>query len=64
VDCAPEQLRLTVQIVAKLAGQGTFVVLHRRWVVERTSPRLTDAVGPFATTNDSQNTTPRWSKWQ
>jgi transposase len=25
-----------VQIVAKLAGQTTFVVLHRRWAVERT----------------------------
>jgi putative transposase len=25
-----------VQIVEKLAGQTTFVVLHRRWAVERT----------------------------
>jgi len=33
---AATQLRLTMQIVAKLAGQTTFVVLHRRWVVERT----------------------------
>ncbi|MFI7545328.1 transposase [Actinoplanes sp. NPDC049599] len=30
------QLRRTVQIVAKLAGQTTFVVLHRRRAVERT----------------------------
>lgn len=31
-----KQLRLTVQIVAKLGGQNTVVVLHRRWTVERT----------------------------
>ena len=36
VDWATTRLHLTVQIVAKLAGQTTFVVLHRRWVVERT----------------------------
>jgi len=36
VDWAADQLRLTLQIVAKLAGQTTFVVLHRRWAVERT----------------------------
>jgi transposase len=30
VDWAAEQLRLTIQIVTKLAGQTTFVVLHRR----------------------------------
>jgi transposase len=36
VGWAAEQLRLTVQIVTKLAGQTTFVVLHRRWAVERT----------------------------
>jgi transposase len=36
VDWANDQLRLTLQIVAKLAGQNTFVVLHRRWAVERT----------------------------
>jgi transposase len=36
VDWAADQLRLIVQIVAKLAGQTTFVVLHRRWAVERT----------------------------
>jgi putative transposase len=36
VGWATEQLRLTVQIVAKLTGQSTFVVLHRRWAVERT----------------------------
>jgi transposase len=29
-------LGLTVQIVSKLAGQVGFVVLHRRWCVERT----------------------------
>jgi transposase len=36
VGWAAQQLRLTVQIVAKLTGQTTFVVLHRRWAVERT----------------------------
>ncbi|GLI00589.1 transposase [Phytohabitans aurantiacus] len=36
VTWAAAHLHLTVQIVAKLAGQSTFVVLHRRWVVERT----------------------------
>ena len=36
VGCATDQLKLTVQIVAKLAGQTIFVVLHRRWAVERT----------------------------
>ncbi|WP_165945583.1 hypothetical protein [Micromonospora sp. KC606] len=28
-----EQLRLTLRILAKLAGRTTFVVLHRRWAV-------------------------------
>ena len=36
VGWAATHLRLTVQIVTKLAGQTTFVVLHRRWAVERT----------------------------
>ncbi|MDM4718623.1 IS5 family transposase [Micromonospora sp. WMMA1363] len=36
VDWAATRLALTVRIVAKLAGQTTFVVLHRRWCVERT----------------------------
>jgi len=36
VGWATDQLKLTLQIVAKLAGQTTFVVLHRRWAVERT----------------------------
>lgn len=36
VDWAATHLALTVRIVAKLAGQTTFVVLHRRWAVERT----------------------------
>jgi transposase len=35
VSWAATHLRLTVQIVTKLAGQTTFVVQHRRWVVER-----------------------------
>jgi putative transposase len=36
LDWAETRLALTVQIVAKLAGQTTFVVLPRRWCVERT----------------------------
>jgi len=36
VDWATARLALTVRIVAKLAGQTGFVVLHRRWAVERT----------------------------
>jgi len=36
VDYAAAVLGLTVQIVSKLAGQTTFVVLPRRWCLERT----------------------------
>jgi len=36
VDYAATMLGITVQIVTKLAGQVGFVVLHRRWCVERT----------------------------
>ena len=36
VDWAATGLTLTVQVVAKLAGQTTFVVLPRRWCAERT----------------------------
>jgi transposase len=36
VDWAHTTFGLTVQIVRKLAGQTTFVVLPRRWCVERT----------------------------
>jgi transposase len=36
VGWASNHLTLTLKIVAKLAGQTTFVVLHRRWAVERT----------------------------
>jgi len=36
VDHAATMLGITVQIVSKLAGQVGFVVLHRRWCVERT----------------------------
>lgn len=56
-----QQLRLTVQIVAKLAGQTTFVVLHRRWAVERPFPGSTAAAEPCVTTNDFRSTTRRWS---
>src|SRR5690606_10472182 len=37
VDYAATMLGITVQIVAKLAGQVGFVVLPHRWCVERTS---------------------------
>jgi transposase len=36
VDWAATTLRLTIEIVRKLAGQIGFTVLPRRWVVERT----------------------------
>jgi transposase len=36
VDYAANALGITVQIVSKLAGQAGFVVLPRRWCVERT----------------------------
>jgi transposase len=36
LDWAKTALGLTVQVVAKLADQVGFVVLHRRWAVERT----------------------------
>jgi len=36
VGRATDKLRLTLQIMTKLTGQTTFVVLHRRWAVERT----------------------------
>lgn len=36
VAWATNQLKLTVQIVAKLSGQTAFIILHRRWAVERT----------------------------
>jgi transposase len=36
LDWAETALGLTVQVVAKLADQVGFVVLHRRWAVERT----------------------------
>jgi transposase len=41
VDWARTTWRIGVDIVRKLAGQTTFVVLHRRWVVERTLAWIT-----------------------
>ncbi len=35
-DVAAEQLGLWLKIVPKLEGQDTFVVLPKRWIVERT----------------------------
>lgn len=35
-DFAAEELGLLLQIVPKLEGQSTFVVLPKRWIVERT----------------------------
>jgi putative transposase len=40
VDWAATTVALTVQIVAKLAGQTTFIVLPRRWCVEHTFSRI------------------------
>jgi transposase len=36
VDWAKEKLQVDVEVVHKLAGQVGFVVVPRRWVVERT----------------------------
>lgn len=41
IDFADLVLGITVEVVNKLAGQTTFVVLHRRWVVERTFAWIT-----------------------
>lgn len=35
-EWSAEELGLLLQIVPKLAGQSTFVVLPKRWIVERT----------------------------
>ncbi|HEV7975279.1 IS5 family transposase [Amycolatopsis sp.] len=43
VDWAKETLRLTLHIVKKIAGQTSFVILPRRWVVERTFSWITQA---------------------
>jgi hypothetical protein len=40
VTCAATSLRITRQIVRKLADQTGFVVQHRRWAVERTFSRI------------------------
>lgn len=42
IGFAADVLEMTVEIVNKLAGQTTFVVLHRRWVVERTFSWITN----------------------
>jgi putative transposase len=43
VDWAKDTLDITVSIVKKIVGQTTFVVLPRRWVVERTFSWITAA---------------------
>ena len=43
VDWAKDTLRLTFDIVKKIAGQTTFIILPRRWVVERTFSWITQA---------------------
>nr|WP_281244421.1 IS5 family transposase [Amycolatopsis xylanica] len=43
VDWAQKTLRITLDIVKKIAGQKTFVILPRRWVVERTFSWITQA---------------------
>jgi putative transposase len=61
INWAAGQLKLTVQIVAKLAGQTTFVVLHAGGRSSAHSPGSTAAGAPSATTNGCLSTTPRWS---
>jgi putative transposase len=43
VDWAKNTLRMTLDIVKKIPGQTTFVILPRRWVVERTFSWITQA---------------------
>jgi len=43
VDWAKNTLRMTLDIVKKIVGQKTFVILPRRWVVERTFSWITQA---------------------
>jgi len=43
VEWAKTTLNIVVEIVKKIAGQTTFVVLPRRWVVERTFSWITQA---------------------
>ncbi|MFD8492964.1 IS5 family transposase [Amycolatopsis sp. NPDC059657] len=43
VDWAQKTLRITLDIVKKIVGQKTFVILPRRWVVERTFSWITQA---------------------
>jgi transposase len=40
VDLAADTLGLKLKIVPKLSGQGTFFVLPKRWIVERTLASL------------------------
>jgi putative transposase len=42
-DWAKTTLNITVEIVKKIVGQTTFIVLPRRWVVERTFSWITQA---------------------
>jgi hypothetical protein len=57
VDWAAERLALTVRIVAKLAGQTTFVVLPAGGAWSARSPGPTAAAAPSATTNADPTTT-------
>jgi transposase len=43
IDWAKTTLNFTVEIVKKIVGQTTFIVLPRRWVVERTFSWITQA---------------------
>ncbi|GLY71720.1 hypothetical protein Atai01_83390 [Amycolatopsis taiwanensis] len=53
LDWAKSLFGLTIDIVAKLAGQTTFVVLHRRSVVERTLGR--PPMAPLSARRSSRN---------
>jgi transposase len=59
VDYAAGMLGLSVQIVSKLAGQTGFVVLPRRWCVERTFSWINRCRRTVRAMNACPSTTPR-----
>jgi transposase len=62
VTWAATSLNITLQIVRKLANQTGFVVLYRRWAVERSFSWNNRCRRTVRETNAGRNTTPRWSK--
>ena len=57
---ASQVLALTVTIVKRSQDTTGFVVLPRRWVVERTFAGYCATAAWSATTNDAPNTTKPW----